>query len=76
MSRRNRAQVVIVGAGVNGAVVAFFLAERGITDVIVLDREYPGAGATSRGRGLLRTYHANEPEAVLALRSLKIFMDS
>ncbi len=67
------AQVVIVGAGLNGAATAFFLAERGITDVVVIDRDYPGAGASSRGMGLLRTFHANEPEAVLALKSLDVF---
>lgn len=69
----SRAQVVIVGAGLNGAATAFFLAERGITDVVVLDRAYPGAGASSRGMGLLRTFHSNEPEAVLALKSLDVF---
>ncbi len=67
------AQVVIVGAGLNGAATAFFLAERGISDVIVIDRDFPGAGASSRGMGLLRTFHANEPEAVLALKSLDVF---
>lgn len=75
MTERNRAAVIIIGSGVNGASTAFFLAERGITDVLVLDRSFPGAGASSRGMGLLRTYHANEPEAVLALKSLAIFAD-
>ncbi len=67
------AQVAIVGAGLNGAATAFFLAERGIRNVVVIDRDYPGAGASSRGMGLLRTFHANEPEAVLALKSLDVF---
>jgi sarcosine oxidase subunit beta len=75
MNANEKAGVVIVGAGLNGAATAFFLAERGITDVLVLERDYPGAGASSRGMGLIRTYHANEPEAVLALKSLRIFAD-
>ncbi len=73
MRRGETAEVVVVGGGINGASIAFHLAARGITDVVVLERAYPGAGASSRGMGLLRTYHANEPEAVLAIRSLDVF---
>jgi sarcosine oxidase subunit beta len=73
MTDRNRAQVIIIGSGLNGAATAFFLAERGISDVLILDRGFPGAGASSRGMGLLRTFHANEPEAVLALKSITVF---
>lgn len=67
------ADVVIVGAGVNGAAVAHYLSKRKVGKILVIDRSYPGAGASSRGMGLLRTYHANDPEAVLAIRSLEVF---
>jgi sarcosine oxidase subunit beta len=67
------ADVVIVGGGVNGAATAFYLAQLNVGKIIVLDRAYPGAGASSRGMGLLRTYHANDPEAVLAIKSLEVF---
>jgi sarcosine oxidase subunit beta len=48
MSPRNRFQIVIIGAGVNGAATAFFPAACGITDVVVLDRDYL-TGQTSGG---------------------------
>jgi Glycine/D-amino acid oxidases (deaminating) len=67
------ADIVIVGAGVNGASVAFHLAQAGAGRIAVLDASYPGAGASSRGMGLLRQYHANLPEARLAVRSVETF---
>ncbi|HET6791262.1 MAG TPA: FAD-dependent oxidoreductase, partial [Actinomycetota bacterium] len=34
---RDRAQLVVIGAGIVGASAAYHLAELGITDVVVLD---------------------------------------
>jgi sarcosine oxidase, subunit beta len=67
------ADVVIIGAGVNGSSIAFFLASRGIRNITIVDAQYPAAGASSRGMGIIRTYHANEPEATLAIASLRVF---
>lgn len=46
--------VVIVGGGVIGASVAFHLAERGFTEVTVVDRGLVGEGATARATGGIR----------------------
>ncbi len=43
------ADVVIIGAGVMGASVAYHLARRGCTDVLVLER-YGGSGLGSTGK--------------------------
>jgi sarcosine oxidase, subunit beta len=67
------AEVLIVGAGINGVATAFSLAERGMEDILIVDRSHPAAGASGRGMGLLRTYHANEAEAKLAIASLEVF---
>jgi sarcosine oxidase subunit beta len=48
------ADVVVVGAGVQGASVAFHLARRGV-HVVVVERSSPGAGATGRSSGFVRT---------------------
>ena len=46
---REKASVVVVGAGVIGCSVAFQLARMGRKDVVVLEREaLPGSGSTSR----------------------------
>lgn len=48
-------RVVVIGAGVVGASVAYHLAARGIRDVVVLDRaNAPGGGSTPRATGGFR----------------------
>ena len=65
----DRADVVVVGCGVAGAWTALMLAEAGIGRIVVFDRSYPGAGASSKGTGLIRVHHANRFEMDLAFRS-------
>lgn len=48
----SRADVVVVGAGVIGLACAWRLAERGL-EVLVLERERPGAGASDVAAGML-----------------------
>jgi D-arginine dehydrogenase len=47
-------EVVVVGGGIAGAALAYFLAERGVTDVLLLEREsQPGYHATGRSAAVL-----------------------
>lgn len=51
----NRAAVAIIGAGCIGASIAWHLAHRGVTDVVVLEREsFAGAGSTAKAAGGIR----------------------
>ena len=48
-------EVVIVGAGVHGLAIAYYLAKNhGITDVAVLDKGYLGGGASGRNTAIVR----------------------
>ena len=62
------ADVIIIGAGVHGTSLAFHLAERG-TSVIVLERAWIGAGATGRSSGLVRMHYDLLAETKLAWAS-------
>ena len=66
--------VVIVGAGVVGASVAFHLAERGV-DTVVVDRDGPAAGSTARSGALIRTHYSTVLEADLAWESLTDYFE-
>src|ERR687886_1025535 len=55
--------VVIVGAGVHGLAIAYYLARRGVTDVAVLDRGYLGGGASGRNTAIIRSNYRT-PEGV------------
>jgi sarcosine oxidase, subunit beta len=64
------ADAVIIGAGVIGASVAYHLAQRGCTDVVVLERgPRPGEGSTGRATGGFRAQFASEINVRLSLLS-------
>src|ERR1700741_1113674 len=71
-----RADVIVIGGGVNGASTPFHLASRGVRNVLLLERHHLGAGATGKSGSLVRMHYTNEPEAKLAFERLKIFSDS
>ncbi len=68
------ADVVVVGAGVQGASLAFHLAGRGAR-VLVLERASIGAGATGRSSGFVRMHYDLAVEAELAWRSFPWFTE-
>jgi len=68
----NTADVIIIGGGVQGSSLAFHLAQRG-TKVIVLERQFIGAGATGRSSGLVRMHYDTEVDSRLAWVSFEYF---
>jgi glycine/D-amino acid oxidase-like deaminating enzyme len=68
----NTADVIIVGAGVHGASLAFHLAQRGVKP-IVLEKDFTGAGATGRSSGLIRMHYDTEVDSRLAWESFQYF---
>ena len=68
------ADVIIVGAGVQGASLAFHLARRGVR-VTVLERGTVGAAATGRSSGFVRMHYDLESESRLAWASFPYFIE-
>lgn len=65
-----RPDVLIVGAGVIGSSVAWHLAARGLTNVLVIDRgTEAGAGSTSRATGGFRAQFGSDINVRLSLLS-------
>lgn len=56
----HRAEVVIVGAGIAGLAAALELARRGVRDIVIVDRSYPGSGATGRNVARIRAMQLTE----------------
>ena len=67
------ADIVILGAGVMGASIAFHLAKRAAGNILVLDKDYVGNGGSGRSSALVRMHYSFPPEVQLALVSLDIF---
>ena len=68
------ADVIIIGAGVQGASLAFHLAQRGVK-VLVLEKRFVAAGATGRSSGLVRMHYDVPQDTQLAWLSLQYFRD-
>jgi sarcosine oxidase subunit beta len=68
------ADVVVIGAGVQGASLAFHLARRGAS-VVVVERSSVAAGATGRSSGFVRMHYDVEAESRLAWASLPWFLE-
>ena len=63
-SLRNHYDVVIIGAGIHGLAISYYLCKRGIRNVAVLERSYLGAGNSGRNTAILRSnYRTPEPGA-------------
>ena len=67
------ADIVIVGAGVMGASLAFHLAQKKAGRIVIVDKEYAGHGASGRSSALIRMHYSFAPEVQLAVKSLEIF---
>ncbi|HJS47120.1 MAG TPA: FAD-dependent oxidoreductase [Gemmatimonadales bacterium] len=75
-ARARGAEVVIVGAGVMGASVAWHLARCGVRDILLLDRAAgPGAGSTGRATGGFRVQFDTAANVALSVRSREKLLD-
>jgi len=70
---KRTADVVVVGGGCMGASVAYHLARRGLTDVVLLEREKMlGTGSTGRNAGGVRHQFSNDANIRLSIESIAL----
>ena len=69
----NRASVVVIGGGVMGTSVAFHLAEAGVADVLLVERDQLAEGSTSRAAGGVRAQFSDPLNVRIGARSLEAF---
>jgi sarcosine oxidase subunit beta len=68
----DRAEIVIIGGGVLGLGIAYQLARRGLTDVVVLERGYLAEGASGRNGGGVRMQWSTETNIRLMQESIAL----
>lgn len=74
-SQPKTADIVILGAGVMGASIAFHLAKRKAGHIVVIDKDHVGRGGSGRSSALVRMHYSYPPEVQLALISLHMFQN-
>ncbi len=74
-SERTIADAVIIGGGVIGCAIQYHLAQLGITNTVLLERDVLGSGSTGRSQAICRMHYSNEITTQLAWQSLAVFSD-
>ncbi|NGP08586.1 FAD-binding oxidoreductase, partial [Rhodococcus sp. 14C212] len=67
------ANIVIVGGGLEGLAAAWCLAERGETDVLVLERGTLCSGMTGKSSGIVRCHYGVPSLAAMAWHGVQVF---
>jgi sarcosine oxidase subunit beta len=65
--------VVIIGAGVHGLAIAYYLGKRGITNVALLDKGYLGGGASGRNTAIIRSNYRTPQGVAFYDESVKLY---
>src|SRR5512134_1263585 len=66
------AEIVIIGGGVIGLSIAYHLAKRGLSDVVVIERGYLAEGASGRNGGGVRQQWSTELNIRLMQESVEL----
>jgi sarcosine oxidase subunit beta len=70
------ADAVVIGAGVVGTSIAYHLAERGCTDVVILERNRVAQGASGDGAGGFRQQFSTPINVRMTQLSLPYYLDA
>lgn len=68
-----RAAVAIVGGGIMGTSIAFHLAQAGVRDIVLLERDTLGSGSSAKPLGGVRATFSDPGNILLGQRSLEAF---
>ncbi|XFA99002.1 NAD(P)/FAD-dependent oxidoreductase [Candidatus Izemoplasma sp. B36] len=69
----NKANIVIIGAGISGLSAAYNLAKKGMNDIVVIDKSYITSGSTGRCGAGVRQQWGTKLNCILAKKSIEFF---
>ena len=67
------AQVVVIGGGIMGCSIAYHLTQRGVRDVVLVERNEIASGSTSAAAGGIRLQFSSATNIHLSQRSLEVW---
>ncbi|MDE2779892.1 MAG: FAD-binding oxidoreductase [Chloroflexota bacterium] len=70
---KNTADAVVIGGGVMGCSLLYYLAKMGTTDTLLLERSVLGAGSTGLSQAICRMHYSNPITASMAWSSLQVY---
>ena len=73
--RKKTADVVIIGGGIIGTSIAYYLAKRGVSDVVLVERDLLAQATTGLSVGGIRQQFSHPANIRLSQHSLRVFKD-
>jgi sarcosine oxidase subunit beta len=70
---RNQYDVVIIGGGVHGLATAYYLTQRGIRNIAVLEARYIGFGGSGRNTAIVRSNYRTPEGIAFYDKSVKLY---
>jgi sarcosine oxidase, subunit beta len=67
------ADVVIIGGGVTGCSIAYHLAQRGVRDVVLVEKHFLASGPTGRSSACVRQHYSTPETCRMVLQALRFF---
>jgi sarcosine oxidase subunit beta len=65
--------IVIVGAGVHGLAIGYYLGKHGLTNIAVLDKGYLGGGASGRNTAIIRSNYRTPQGVAFYDESVRLY---
>ncbi|HCX78443.1 MAG TPA: FAD-dependent oxidoreductase, partial [Firmicutes bacterium] len=70
---KNTAEVVIIGGGISGCATAYYLAKLGVTDIVVIEKDFLASGSTGRCGAGVRQQWGLKMNVLLSKESIKAY---
>ncbi len=70
---KTKAKHVVIGGGISGMSIAYHLAKKGESDIVVIEKDYYTAGATGRCGAGIRQQWGTKMNCILAKKSVEFF---
>ncbi len=67
------ADVVVIGGGINGCSIAYHLRQRGIRNIVLVEKGHVASGPTGRSSGVVRQHYTTETLSAMARDSVRVF---
>ena len=72
---KDRYEVVIIGGGVHGLAIAYYLGKLGIRDIAVLEKSYIGSGGSGRNTAIVRSNYRTPEGVTFYDESVRLYED-
>src|SRR2546423_1689115 len=73
LSMAQTCDILIVGGGVIGTSIAFYLSKRRPGRIVILEKSFLGAGSSGKSGAIIRQHYSNRLTAAMAQKSLRVF---